>query len=156
MPSSNYSTKKRVADRYNVVGFTSSGTYGRVYKAHAKQRPDRKIYARDGREVQAVAIKKFKPDKEGEVQYTGISQSAIREMALCTELAHINVISLVEIILEAKCIFMVFEYADDRERLRVPQLLVDLCGGAVGTVKKGRLASILATVWTEAAPDLVG
>ncbi|KAK5016938.1 cyclin-dependent protein kinase [Cryomyces antarcticus] len=46
--------------------------------------------------------------------------------------------------------------AFDRERLRVPQLLVDLCGGAVGTVEKGRLASILATVWTEAAPDLVG
>lgn len=46
------------------------------------------------------------------VQYTGISQSACREMALCSELAHPNVIHLVEIILEDKCIFMVFEYAE--------------------------------------------
>lgn len=60
-----------------------------------------------------VAIKKFKPDKEGEqVSYTGISQSAIREMSLCSELKHPNVIRLVEIILEDKCIFMVFEYAE--------------------------------------------
>ena len=56
---------------------------------------------------------RFKPDKEGEViQYTGISQSACREMALCTELFHPNVINLVEIILEDKCIYMVFEYAE--------------------------------------------
>ena len=33
-------------------------------------------------------------------------------MALCTELSHDNVIRLVEIILEAKCIFMIFEYAE--------------------------------------------
>lgn len=77
------------------------------------------------------AIKKFKPgilqttrhlvwvitdnflDKEGEqIQYTGISQSAVREMALCSELSHMNVIRLIEIILEDKCIFMVFEYAE--------------------------------------------
>ena len=58
-------------------------------------------------------LDRFKPDKEGEViQYTGISQSACREMALCTELSHPNVINLVEIILEDKCIFMVFEYAE--------------------------------------------
>ena len=46
------------------------------------------------------------------MQYTGISQSAIREMALCTELTHPNVINTVEIILEDKCIFIVFEYAE--------------------------------------------
>ena len=56
---------------------------------------------------------RFKPDKEGEViQYTGISQSACREMALCSELDHPNIIHLVEIILEEKCIYMVFEYAE--------------------------------------------
>jgi cyclin-dependent kinase 8/11 len=55
---------------------------------------------------------RFKPDKEGEVQYTGISQSAIREMALCTELSHPNVVHTVEIILEDKCIYIVFEYAE--------------------------------------------
>jgi cyclin-dependent kinase 8/11 len=56
---------------------------------------------------------RFKPDKEGEiVQYTGLSQSAIREMALCSELDHANVVQLAEIILEDKCIFMVFEYTE--------------------------------------------
>ncbi|KAF2122725.1 cyclin-dependent protein kinase-like protein Ssn3 [Lophiotrema nucula] len=98
---SGYNTKKRVAERYRIVGFISSGTYGRVYKAEGK----------NGR-IGEFAIKKFKPDKEGEVQYTGISQSAIREMALCTELEHPNVVHTVEIILEEKCIFIVFEYAE--------------------------------------------
>jgi len=96
-----YHTKKRVNERYKIVGFISSGTYGRVYKAEGRQ-------GRTGE----FAIKKFKPDKEGELQYSGISQSAIREMALCTELAHPNVVHTVEIILEDKCIFIVFEYAE--------------------------------------------
>lgn len=91
-----------MVDKYKVIGFISSGTYGRVYKA----------VGRHG-QVGEFAIKKFKPDKEGEqIQYTGISQSAVREMSLCSELSHINVIRLIEIILEDKCIFMVFEYAE--------------------------------------------
>lgn len=97
-----YQSKVRVIDRYKVIGFISSGTYGRVYKATGR-------HGQTGE----FAIKKFKPDKEGEqIQYTGISQSAVREMALCSELSHVNVIRLVEIILEDKCIFMVFEYAE--------------------------------------------
>ena len=32
-PSNGYANKVRVHDRYKVVGFISSGTYGRVYKA---------------------------------------------------------------------------------------------------------------------------
>lgn len=61
-----------VASKYKIVGFISSGTYGRVYKATSK----------DGTES-VHAIKKFKPDKEGDVvTYTGISQSAIREIAV--------------------------------------------------------------------------
>ena len=97
-----YQSRVRVMDKYKVIGFISSGTYGRVYKAL-------------GRQGQAgeFAIKKFKPDKEGEVvAYTGISQSAVREMALCTELSHENVIDLIEIILEERCIFMVFGYCE--------------------------------------------
>jgi len=45
-----YQSKVRVIDRYKVIGFISSGTYGRVYKAV-------------GRSGQAgeFAIKKFKP-----------------------------------------------------------------------------------------------
>ncbi|KAJ5119162.1 hypothetical protein N7526_010799 [Penicillium atrosanguineum] len=97
-----YTSKVRVRDRYHIVGFISSGTYGRVYKAIGK----------NGHKGE-FAIKKFKPDKEGEsIQYTGLSQSAIREMALCTELSHANVVQLEEIILEDKCIFMVFEYTE--------------------------------------------
>lgn len=102
MGSVGYQSKVRVIDRYKVIGFISSGTYGRVYKA----------VGRHGQPGE-FAIKKFKPDKEGEqLQYTGISQSAVREMALCSELSHVNVIKLHEIILEDKCIFMVFEYAE--------------------------------------------
>ena len=60
-----------VKSKYHIMGFISSGTYGRVYKAHAGG----KFYA----------IKKFKPEKEGEIlTYTGISQSAIREIAVRT------------------------------------------------------------------------
>ncbi|CAL3965048.1 unnamed protein product [Diplocarpon coronariae] len=101
-PIIGYQSKVRVIDRYKVIGFISSGTYGRVYKAVGRQGQNGEF-----------AIKKFKPDKEGEaVQYTGISQSAVREMALCSELSHMNVIRLNEIILEDRCIFMVFEYAE--------------------------------------------
>ncbi|KAI9055327.1 hypothetical protein LZ554_000287 [Drepanopeziza brunnea f. sp. 'monogermtubi'] len=101
-PNVGYQSKVRVIDRYKVIGFISSGTYGRVYKAVGR-------YGQPGE----FAIKKFKPDKEGEqIQYTGISQSAVREMALCSELRHMNVIRLNETILEDKCIYMVFEYAE--------------------------------------------
>ncbi|CAK7243782.1 MAG: cyclin-dependent protein kinase [Sporothrix thermara] len=97
-----YQSKVQVTGKYRIIGFISSGTYGRVYKA----------VSRIGLPGE-FAIKKFKPDKEGEqITYTGISQSAIREMSLCSELSHYNVIRLVEIILEDKCIFMVFEYAE--------------------------------------------
>ena len=69
-------TRKRVTDKYAILGFISSGTYGRVYKAQSKES--------DGR---IHAIKKFKPDKEGDViTYTGISQSAIREIAVSVPL----------------------------------------------------------------------
>ncbi|KPM40223.1 Serine/threonine-protein kinase SSN3 [Neonectria ditissima] len=98
-----YQPKVRITDRYRIVGFISSGTYGRVYKA----------VGRGGKPPGEFAIKKFKPDKEGEqISYTGISQSAIREMSLCSELSHGNVIRLCEIMLEDKCIYMIFEYAE--------------------------------------------
>ncbi|OAR05804.1 hypothetical protein LLEC1_07474, partial [Akanthomyces lecanii] len=110
--SGGYQPKARVTERYRIVGFISSGTYGRVYKAVNRANI---VTSTNGTPVpmgHEVAIKKFKPDKEGEqVSYTGISQSAIREMSLCSELNHANVIRLVEIILEDKCIFMVFDYA---------------------------------------------
>ena len=33
MPANGYTSKVRVLDKYKVIGFISSGTYGRVYKA---------------------------------------------------------------------------------------------------------------------------
>jgi cyclin-dependent kinase 8/11 len=64
--------RRTVTSKYNIIGFISSGTYGRVYKATSTN-DDGNVYA----------IKKFKPDKEGDViTYTGISQSAIREIAV--------------------------------------------------------------------------
>ncbi|KAI0068483.1 kinase-like protein [Artomyces pyxidatus] len=93
---------RNVTSKYNILGFISSGTYGRVYKAQGKDEEGR-----------LHAIKKFKPDKEGDVvTYTGISQSAIREIALNREISHANVVSLKEVILEDKSIYMVFEYAE--------------------------------------------
>ncbi|TEB23787.1 kinase-like protein [Coprinellus micaceus] len=91
-----------VTAKYGILGFISSGTYGRVYKAHSLEDPS-----------EVFAIKKFKPDKEGDVvTYTGISQSAIREIALNREINHQNVVALREVILEDKSIYMVFEYAE--------------------------------------------
>ena len=100
-----YKAKAHIKDNYEPIGFISSGTYGRVYQVAG-------INARAGQGV--FAVKKFKPDKEGDgnITYTGLSQSAIREMSLCKELDHPNVIHLVEIILDEKCVFMVFEYCE--------------------------------------------
>jgi len=96
------SAHRSVASKYTILGFISSGTYGRVYKAQSNE-PDRTVHA----------IKKFKPDKEGDVvTYTGISQSAIREIALNREISHENIVALKEVILEDKSIYMVFEYAE--------------------------------------------
>ncbi|KAH8988562.1 kinase-like protein [Lactarius akahatsu] len=93
---------RSVTSKYTILGFISSGTYGRVYKAQSKDE-----------EGKLHAIKKFKPDKDGDIAtYTGISQSAIREIALNREISHKNIVALKEVILEDKSIYMVFEYAE--------------------------------------------
>lgn len=74
---------------------------------------------------QLYAIKKFKSDNhlsnKGNnhdingneiIHYTGISQSAIREMSLCRELNNRNITKVVDILLENKSIYMVFEYCE--------------------------------------------
>ncbi|PHZ15406.1 Serine/threonine-protein kinase SSN3 [Rhizopus microsporus ATCC 52813] len=95
--------RPKVLDKYEIIGFISSGTYGRVYKARSRNKDDPREFA----------IKKFKPDREGDTHhYVGISQSACREIALCRELRHENVVALEEVLLEDKAIFMVFEYAE--------------------------------------------
>ncbi|KAJ2712093.1 cyclin-dependent protein kinase [Coemansia spiralis] len=103
----NYKRKRdkqrvRIRSKYEVLGFISSGTYGRVYKA----RP------REGAPVE-LAIKKFKPEREGEARPTsGISQSACREIGLCRELHHENIIELCEVVMDDGAIHMVMDYAE--------------------------------------------
>lgn len=95
--------KIRIFEKYEILGFISSGTYGRVYKAVLRNSTNATIFA----------IKKFKPEKEGEAaKHSGISQSACREIALCTELKHVNLVSLQEVILQDRSIYMVFRYAE--------------------------------------------
>ncbi|WFC98864.1 [pyruvate dehydrogenase (acetyl-transferring)] kinase [Malassezia yamatoensis] len=97
-----------VLKRYRVLGFLSSGTYGRVYKAQ-EVRP----LTESHREAGVYAIKKFKPDREGNsALFTGISQSAIREIVINRELRHDNVVKMREVMLEDNAIFLVYEYIE--------------------------------------------
>jgi hypothetical protein len=61
-PNVGYQSKVRVIDRYKVIGFISSGTYGRVYKA----------IGRHGQTGQ-FAIKKFKPGRSPVNQFREVS-----------------------------------------------------------------------------------
>ncbi|KAJ3405476.1 cyclin-dependent protein kinase [Chytriomyces hyalinus] len=97
--------KVPIAQKYKSLGFIAAGTYGRVFKA----------VRRDGDPTIEYAIKKFKPEKEGEASLqAGISQSACREIALCRELSHVNVVNLEEVYVDPldRSIYMVFEYAE--------------------------------------------
>lgn len=86
------SVRPPVLSTYTIMGFLSSGTYGRVYKARlknvtsAQQSTQQPGTAPGGNEDEAsgsvFAIKKFKPDKEEHASYSGISQSAMREIAV--------------------------------------------------------------------------
>lgn len=116
-------TRRSVLSTYTILGFLSSGTYGRVYKACLKHPEEatpgangstRGKTARSSKGIRSreedadggvYAIKKFKPDKETEVpSYTGISQSAMREIALNRELRHENIVTLREVLLEQRAI----------------------------------------------------
>lgn len=132
-------SRQLVLLKYQIIGYIAAGTYGKVYKARLKvaikpetddeEMPDALSAKPEAvEEVQYYAIKKFKSDnhlagKGGAnglnghdingnevVFYTGISQSAIREMSLCRELNHKNITKLMEIILENKSIYMIFEF----------------------------------------------
>lgn len=85
------------ASTTNVSGRVDSNLQGNSI-------PDNQIYA----------IKKFKPDTKETVTtiYTGISQSAMREISLNRELSHVNIVTLHQVMLEDKAIYMVFEYAE--------------------------------------------
>lgn len=116
-------SRQSVLLKYQVIGYIAAGTYGKVYKARLKAKaakePEEEVVEEE--EVQYFAIKKFKLDNHlklalhsengpDTVYYTGISQLAIREMSLCRELNHKNITKLMEIVLESKSIYMVFEF----------------------------------------------
>ncbi|KAJ3389881.1 cyclin-dependent protein kinase [Lobulomyces angularis] len=102
--------RKTIYQRYTILGYIAAGTYGRVYKAESKVKN-----SNNNEKVKEFAIKKFKPDKEGEGNLsTGLSQSACREISLCIELKNENVVHLEEVLLgpSDRSIYMVFEYAE--------------------------------------------
>ncbi|KAJ1966847.1 cyclin-dependent protein kinase [Dimargaris xerosporica] len=95
--------RSRIRDKYEILGFISSGTYGRVYKARSRNSDDKEEYA----------IKQFKSEKEGAtIMTTGISQSACREISLCRELQHENIVNLLEVRLEDKALNMIMGYTE--------------------------------------------
>lgn len=99
--------RRGLLSRYRVLGFLNAGTYGRVYKAEDA------LSATSSARPGVYAIKKFKLDREDDTTlFRGISQSAIREMALNRELAHENVCRLWEVLLEDNAVFLVYEFVD--------------------------------------------
>eukprot|EP00898_Chlorokybus_atmophyticus_P009082 jgi/Chlat1/9175/Chrsp97S08449 len=87
-------------DAYEHVGKIGEGTYGVVFLARDKLGP------RKGR----VAIKKFKPAKEGD----GVSPTAIREIMLLREIQHENVVRLENVHINHAdgSLYLAFDYAE--------------------------------------------
>ena len=113
----------KVTDKYTIIGFISSGTYGRVFKAKS-----RLVYVHwKCSDVAAMDVslqsKSSSQIRKGRLLLTILGSVNLRcerwryalthtLMKLCREVDHINVIRLEEVILDEKCIFMVFEYAE--------------------------------------------
>merc|ERR1719469_477235 len=85
--------------QYEVIemALLGEGTYGMVYKAKSTA---------TGR---AVAMKKMKLDSEEE----GVPSTAIREIALLKELAHENVVKLLDVFCSTNKLVLVFEFLDN-------------------------------------------
>jgi cyclin-dependent kinase 8/11 len=100
----------KIHQEYTILGFLSAGTYGKVYKAIHKHTKE------------LVAIKKFKPERELDLQLSSFSQSALREISICMELECIrqelqtetNIISLNQVSVNPldRSIHLVFAYAE--------------------------------------------
>ncbi|XP_052277367.1 cyclin-dependent kinase 8-like isoform X2 [Dreissena polymorpha] len=89
--------RKKVEDLFDYEGCkVGRGTYGSVYKAESKDSTDGKEYA----------LK--------QIEGTGISMSACREIALLRELKHPNVISLQKVFLshQDRKVWLLFDYAE--------------------------------------------
>uniref|UniRef100_A0A8C7DGI1 Cyclin-dependent kinase 8 n=3 Tax=Salmoninae TaxID=504568 RepID=A0A8C7DGI1_ONCKI len=89
--------RERVEDLFEYEGCkVGRGTYGHVYKAKRK----------DGKDDKDYALK--------QIEGTGISMSACREIALLRELKHPNVISLQKVFLSHadRKVWLLFDYAE--------------------------------------------
>ncbi|KNZ60286.1 hypothetical protein VP01_157g5 [Puccinia sorghi] len=99
------SQRTTIQEKYKILGFISSGTYGKVYKAEYVTLAQRK-----GRDSPLSLS-----DREGELAYTGISQSACREIMVSNssrQERHQNLTALQEVVLQDKSIYLVFEYCE--------------------------------------------
>jgi len=83
----------------NVLGKIGEGTFGVVYLAQRKDRPRERL-----------AIKVFKPTKDGE----GVSTTTIREIGLLRELEHENIVRVDEVHISRaeRSLSIAFDYAD--------------------------------------------
>jgi len=64
-PGNSYTAKVKIGHKYNIIGFISSGTYGRVYKAvekNPKGDPSSPVGATPTKEL--YAIKKYAPSTQ--------------------------------------------------------------------------------------------
>ncbi|TRY59170.1 hypothetical protein DNTS_032418 [Danionella cerebrum] len=89
--------RERVEDLFEYEGCkVGRGTYGHVYKAKRK----------DGKDEKEYALK--------QIEGTGISMSACREIALLRELKHPNVITLQKVFLSHsdRKVWLLFDYAE--------------------------------------------
>jgi cyclin-dependent kinase 8/11 len=89
--------RAKVEDLFEFEGCkVGRGTYGHVYKAHRKEGSDNKDYA----------LK--------QIEGTGLSMSACREIALLRELKHPNVINLIRVFLSHndRKVWLLFDYAE--------------------------------------------
>ena len=95
-PNSNLASNfgENPLNRYKKLEKIGHGAYGDVYKSL------------DTQTNQIVALKKMKLEVENE----GVPSTVIRETSLLRELNHRNVISLNDIVVDSKKLYLVFEY----------------------------------------------
>ena len=87
---------KSKESKYTRTSKLGEGTYGVVYRA--KDQKGQEIYA----------LKKIRLQAEEE----GIPSTAIREISLLKELAHVNIVKLYEVLHNPKKLTLVFEYVE--------------------------------------------
>ncbi|XP_064790201.1 cyclin-dependent kinase 1-like isoform X2 [Oncorhynchus masou masou] len=81
-------------DDYVKIEKIGEGTYGVVYKGRHKSTG------------QVVAMKKIRLESEEE----GVPSTAVREISLLKELAHPNVVRLLDVLMQESRLYLIFEF----------------------------------------------